>query len=172
MKSQTFRIRVRQFIFGLSILILIATAKFSAAGDPPIDYSAVQKSLPDKISLEGKVVYVDFWASWCLPCRKSFPWMQSMYDDYHSKGLEIVAVNVDIDHKSATKFLEENQVTFPVVFDSTGDLARLYGLEAMPTSFIYGRDGKLASQHLGFQEEGADDLEGVILELLTRKATK
>ena len=159
----------------LIILVLLALAVIAGsarAKDVPDSINTIQSILPDSISTNGKVVYVDFWASWCVPCRHSFPWMQTLYSKYHDTGLEIIAVNVDKDHKAAMDFITGAKITFPVVFDSTGILAEQYGLEAMPTSFIYGRDGRLKSQHLGFWQEKADSLDTAIAQLLNEKGAK
>lgn len=98
--------------------------------------------------------------------------MQHLYEKYQSSGLEIVAVGVDKDHSAALKFLEQNPVSFPVVFDSSGNLAELYELEAMPTSFIYDRKGILDSHHRGFHEEETDALDNLIYKLLKQEDSK
>lgn len=152
---------------GLVMLMLIATSVLARADDPPDSTDVIQAFLPDSLSLNDKVVYVDFWASWCVPCRHSLPLIQTWYDKYHERGLEVVAVNVDKDHAAALKFLENNQVSYPIVFDSTGALAKLYGLEVMPTSFVYGRDGRLESEKYGFRLEEADSLTAAIVRLLS-----
>lgn len=172
MKNSTFYSRTRQLFFVLALSFFIAVADIASAGEPLKTYAAVQELLADTVSLQGKVVYIDFWASWCHPCRQSFPWMQKIYDKYHSEGFEIIAVNVDKDHRSATKFLDENAVTFPIAFDSTGNLAKLYGLEAMPSSFVYDRQGHLVSQHLGFREEETRSLEQNIEKLLNKETSE
>ncbi len=153
-------------------ILIIALAMLTAgtiavqAKNAPDSIVAIQNILPDSTSLDGKVVYVDFWASWCLPCRHSFPWMQEMYNKYHRQGFEIVAVGVDKDHKAALKFLEDIKPGFPIVYDSTGEIAKQYGLEAMPTSFLYGRDGRLVMQNRGFRPEEADSLDAVLGHIL------
>lgn len=152
----------------LLIALIVSTAVTSQAGHAD-SLTVVQAALPDSISLDNKVVVVDFWASWCIPCRQSFPWMKQLYERHHDQGLEIVAVSVDKNHSSATDFLDKYNVAFPVVFDSTGDLAEKYDLEAMPTSFIYGRDGTLTSIHLGFRESEVDSLGHVIERLLAKE---
>jgi thiol-disulfide isomerase/thioredoxin len=124
------------------------------------------------LALAGNVVYVDFWASWCVPCRKSFPWMQAMLDRYKARGLRVVTVNLDTKSPAARKFVREMNTTLPVVFDSTGVFARMYGLQAMPTSFLYGRDGKLRERSEGFQDEHALALEATIQELLGEKGSQ
>lgn len=164
-------VKATRFLF-LILLILTVAAGVSHAKNPPDSIGAIKAVLPDSISLEGKVVYVDFWASWCVPCRHSFPWMQDLYEKYRQNGFEIVAVGVDKDHQSALKFLGEIHPAFTVVFDSTGDLAKRFGLDAMPTSFIYNRNGRLALQNRGFRQDEADSLDGVISRLLTKETSK
>jgi thiol-disulfide isomerase/thioredoxin len=163
--------RVARFLL-LVTLLLVVSASDSKAGDKAKPFDAIKAAIPDSISLDGKVVYVDFWASWCLPCRQSFPWMQEQYEKLHKNGLEIVAVSVDTDHKSAMKFLDENKVTFPVLFDSAATLAKLYDLKAMPTSFIYDRDGSLVSTHLGFVKQEADSVQMALSQLLDKGKSK
>ena len=99
----------------------------------------------------GKVVLVDFWASWCGPCRQSFPWMNEMQAKYQGDGLVIVAVNVDNDLAEANRFLTEFPAKFQVHFDADKTLAREYEVVAMPSSFLIGRDGKLVEKHMGFK---------------------
>ena len=117
-------------------------------------------------SHEGKVVYVDFWASWCVPCKGSFKWMNAMHGKYSEQGLVIIAVNVDSDQNAAARFLEEHPADFRLLYDPKAELATHYDLPAMPTSYVYGPDGKLHSTHVGFQEENAADLEQTIVSLL------
>jgi len=149
-----------------TLLILVAAVSPLHAIDAPDSIGELQRLLPDSTALEGKIVYVDFWASWCVPCRHSFPWMKELYDKYHPQGLEIVAIGVDKDHKAAMKFLDDIKPAFPVVFDSTGDIARQYGLETMPSSFIYGRDGRLRIKNRGFRPGETDSLDAVIGKML------
>ncbi len=171
MADYALHVRVARFFISAS-LILTAPATTIQAKNTADSISAIQTILPDSTSLDGKVVYVDFWASWCVPCRHSFPWMQGLYEKYHQKGFEIVAVGVDKDHKAALKFLEDIKPAFSVVFDSTGEIAKRYGLEAMPTSFVYGRDGRLVIQNRGFHQEEADSLDAIIGQLLNKGKTK
>jgi len=116
---------------------------------------------------KGKVVYLDFWASWCKPCLKSFPWMTAMKSAYAEQGLEIIAVNLDKDRKLAEKFLQKVNVNFQVAFDPDGDTATQYKLLGMPSSFLIGRDGKLYASHVGFREKDKPKIEAAIQQLLT-----
>ena len=124
----------------------------------------------DLSSHEGKVVYLDFWASWCAPCQQSFPWMIELQQRLAERGLVVVTVNVDRDRVKADRFLEKVRSELPVIYDPDGKLAAAYELEAMPSSFLYGRDGRLVSIHAGFHKDGIDAVEAEILELLEKES--
>ena len=100
---------------------------------------------------EGKVVLLDFWASWCGPCKQSFPWMNEMHSKYKDQGLVIVAVNLDNEPSAAEQFLLDQPAEFIVHFDEQKSLARQFEVEAMPSSFLIGRDGELIESKLGFK---------------------
>jgi thiol-disulfide isomerase/thioredoxin len=119
-------------------------------------------------SLRGRAVLVDFWASWCGPCRKSFPWMKTMQDKYGAKGLTIVAINVDKDREAADKFLSEFPTPFVVAYDPDGKVAEQFHVAAMPSSYVIDRDGKIAYAHRGFEPKKAPEMESHIVETLPR----
>ena len=98
----------------------------------------------------GKVVYLDFWASWCGPCRQSFPWMNELHDQLRDKGLHVLAINVDAKHSDAMRFLADTRASFQVAFDPAGVTPRAYGVRAMPTSFLIDRKGAIVATHPGF----------------------
>jgi len=126
----------------------------------------------DMVSLSGaagSVVYVDFWASWCGPCKQSFPWMNAMQDKYRLQGLQVIGVNVDAKSEDVNKFLAQNPARFTVAFDPKGATPAQYGVKGMPTSFLIGRDGKIISQHLGFKEADREKLEQEIKAALEAK---
>ncbi len=118
----------------------------------------------------GKVVYLDFWASWCGPCRESFPWMNHLQQRYQDQGLEVVAVNVDTERGAAQAFLHDYPARFGLIFDPQGDIAESYDLQGMPSSFLIGRDGVLAYKHLGFRKDDPAALEARIKQLLAQPA--
>ena len=99
---------------------------------------------------KGKVVYLDFWASWCTPCHLSFPWMNDIQQQYASEGLVIVAVDVDRDRAAADAFLAESRGALQIVYDPKGAIASRYNVRGMPTAVLIGRDGKVHSVHDGF----------------------
>ena len=101
----------------------------------------------------GKTVYLDFWASWCAPCKQSFPWMNEMQARYGGKGLRIVGVNVDQKPGAAQTFLRSTPAQFELAFDARGKVPRSYDVKAMPTSVLIGRDGRVLAVHSGFRAE-------------------
>ncbi len=116
----------------------------------------------------GKVVYVDFWASWCVPCRESFPWMSTMAEKYRKDGLVVVAVNLDKDRDQAKRFLDQYATSFPVAFDPAGRSAEAFKVQAMPSSFIISRSGTVLFAHQGFEPGKAPQLEAHIQEALSK----
>jgi len=116
---------------------------------------------------DGKVVLVDFWASWCGPCLESFPWMQQMSTRYGPSGLVVVAVNVDHDRPLAERFLRSQRSTFDIVFDPRGAVAESFRVEGMPSSYYIDRHGKVRFTHVGFHSGDAADFEREIALLLS-----
>jgi len=120
----------------------------------------------DLARYRGKVVLVDFWASWCTPCRHSFPWLNDMQAKYAKQGLVVIGVNVDREHADAERFLHEVPARFPIVYDPAGTLATTYDVPGMPTSFVFGPDGKLLGTHIGFKQSSRDEREAELQKLL------
>jgi peroxiredoxin len=109
--------------------------------------------------MKGKVVYVDFWASWCAPCKQSFPWMNEMQAKYGPRGLQIVGVTVDRKREDADKFLAATPAKFTVAYDTSGQVAGAYKPKGMPTSFLIGADGVVRAVHVGFKDSDRAELE-------------
>jgi len=131
--------------------------------------SAIASDAPLPLELsahKGKVVVLDFWASWCVPCRRSFPWMNEMQAKYHDDGLVIIGVNMDAEAVEAKSFLREYPAEFAIVYDSDGELARQYDVIAMPSSYLFDRDGNQVARHLGFKVKKQDEYEALIVETL------
>ena len=132
---------------------------------------AVPASGAEELNLslyEGKVVVVDFWASWCVPCRRSFPWMNEMLRKYGDDGLVIVGINVDADASEASQFLAETPAEFRIIYDPEGELARQYDVMAMPSSYLFDRSGRQVARHLGFKVKQQDEYEALLVETLNR----
>ena len=122
-------------------LFLSLASLTSIAGGKPLDLSAYK----------GQVVMVDFWASWCTPCRESFPWLNEMVAKKKAQGLVVLGVSVDENLKDAEKFLAANPAQFEIIYDPEGEYASYYDIPGMPTSLIFDRDGKLQHQHSAFK---------------------
>ncbi len=116
--------------------------------------------------LRGQIVYVDFWASWCGPCRRSFPWMSQMQKKYGSRGFAIVAINVDKKRSDAQRFLQQNAASFALVYDESGATPAAYGVKGMPSSYLIDARGNIAFIETGFFDERKDALEEKIKTLL------
>jgi thiol-disulfide isomerase/thioredoxin len=114
----------------------------------------------------GKVLWVDFWASWCTPCRRSFPWLNEMHTKYAARGLQIIAVNLDTERAAAERFLEETPAEFALRFDPSGTLAKEFDVQAMPSSYVLDAAGNVLSRHFGFKLASARDYEEAIVEAL------
>ncbi|MEJ6578559.1 MAG: redoxin family protein [Akkermansiaceae bacterium] len=108
---------------------------------------------------KGKVVLYDFWASWCLPCRKSFPEYTKLYQKYKGKGLVVVAVGTDKNPADSAKFLKGLKPMFPVVFDHSQKFVAKVRPSGMPTAYLVGKDGRVIHVHKGFDSKTIKDLE-------------
>lgn len=133
---------------------------------PPFTLRTVDGKAVNLSDFHGKVVYLDFWASWCGPCRHTLPWMNTLQEKYAKRGLTVLAVNVDREQKDAARALAEFTPSYPVVFDPEGSVASAYELPTMPTSFVIGRDGRVVSVHSGFREGDEYQVEAELQGLL------
>ena len=148
-------------IFSL-MLVLVSTFNYAQASS--------LKELENTLTKhEGKVIYVDFWASWCIPCKRSFPWMNEMTQKHSPEHFKVVTINLDVDIEDALDFLNKYPATFDVIYDPKADIAKKFELKGMPSSFIINKAGKIVSAHTGFTEEKKKQYEQEIEQLL--KAT-
>lgn len=164
-KHALLKIAAFTLIFNFTEIANAETAYGQAA-----DFDLQGKSASIKLSsYKGKLVYLDFWASWCGPCKQSFPWMNAMQDKYQAQGFEVIAVNLDANNEDAQKFLVTTPAKFTVAFDSKGQTPRQYGVKGMPTSYLINSDGKVIYQHMGFNAADREKLEQKIQSLLEVK---
>ena len=115
---------------------------------------------------KGRVVLLDFWASWCVPCRVSFPAVDALYKELGPRGFAAVAINVDEQRKNADSFLGLRPHTMPVVFDPKGRAAEAYALAAMPSALILDRTGRVRFRHMGYTEQTIGQYRTEVLQLL------
>lgn len=118
---------------------------------------------------KGKVVLVDFWASWCPPCKSSFPAVDSLYREFKPQGFEVIAVNLDERRRDAEDFLAGRPHLMQVAFDPEGKSPRAFGLWGMPSSFLVGRDGRVRFVHVGYSGKVLDSYRREIEQLLAEK---
>ena len=140
----------------IALLALLMLSSPAASADEALDIA----------QYDGKVVVLDFWASWCVPCRRSFPWWNTMHAKYADEGLIIIGVNLDNDLQDAAKFLDEYSADFKIHYDKDKVLAKQYGVQAMPSTYILGRDGELVARHFGFKVKQQEEYEAVLIDAL------
>lgn len=139
------------------------------AGDKAPDFSAPSLDGKGNVSLaqyRGKVVYLDFWASWCAPCLKAIPEIEAMRKELAGKNFQVVAVNLDQQTKKALRFLEKHPVGYPSASDPKGRLPKQFGVDTMPTSYLIDGDGVIRHVHRGFQRGDGAKLRAEIEKLL------
>lgn len=124
----------------------------------------------DLAAYEGKVVYLDFWASWCTPCRRSFPWLDGLFREYSGRDLVVIGVNVDQDHDLAERFLNGTPASFPIIYDPRGEIASRFKVMGMPSAVLLDRTGRVRFQHVGFSEKQESEYEAHVQSLLAEPA--
>ena len=139
-------------------LVLGCFALTATAADPAQEL--------DLARYRGKVVLIDFWASWCEPCRHSFPWLNAMHARYADRGLVVIGVNVDRDRADADRFLHNVPAAFQIVYDPSGALAARYDLPGMPVSYVIGPNGDVVARHIGFRSDLRAERETEVQQLL------
>jgi len=143
----------------LSLLLMTLSSNLVAA--PELDIRG--KDAAVKLSqFKNKLIYLDFWATWCSPCRYSFPWMEKMQQKYRDAGLTVVAISIDGKREVIDRFLQDNKVSFTVLQDNHMHSANAYGVDAMPSSFLIGENGEILYHHRGFNNASKEILENKI----------
>ena len=129
----------------------------------PLLQEGADLSLAD---FKGKLVYLDFWASWCKPCLTSFPKLEALQNKYKGQGLEIIAINLDQKNHKALEFIAKNPVSYTLLYDESTSVAQAYNVQAMPSSYFIDRKGTVRLIHRGFRTGDEKQIEKAILALL------
>jgi cytochrome c biogenesis protein CcmG/thiol:disulfide interchange protein DsbE len=163
-------------VTGRPTLPLLVSAALTFCGEPvhasqsrPVSNIELQTGDGAKVRLTdfvGHVVLVDFWASWCVPCRKSFPAIDTLYRRYHSRGLDVLAVNMDERRRDADAFLSTHSHVMPIFFDARGDALKGFALAGVPSSLIIDRRGHIRFTHAGYSDKIVEEYRPEIEALL------
>lgn len=156
----------------LCAILLVASAALPvhAEENPPAPSCALKQMDTDEPfdlhRFRGKVLYVDFWASWCGPCVKSFPFLNALDREFRGRGLEVVGINLDEHPQDAVTFLAGHPAGFRIAVDPDKSCPRDFGVQGMPTSYLVDRQGAIRFVHLGFRPGEADRLRSQVERLL------
>ena len=149
----------------LTLFILVFSTTAYARKAPDFNLPGNEKVI--KLSdYKNQVVYVDFWASWCVPCRASFPFMNQMQEKYADQGLKIIAINLDEYKKNALRFLKIIPADFTIAYDPEGNISQAYKLSAVPSIYLIDKAGNIFYTHQGFKPKDFDELENIIRQAL------
>lgn len=155
----------------LFLLCFLANSAFGAVmkGNPPPSFTLPTLESGQMVSssqFHGKVVLIDLWASWCIPCRTSFPIYEKIYKKYHDQGFELIAINVDRNKEAANRFLTSFPVSFKVLYDQKGVVVDEFDPFTMPTSYLVDRHNVVVKIIQGFRKSEEEELVKVIESLL------
>ena len=135
---------------------------------PEFDIASIYEDQPNISlkNLEGKTLFIDFWASWCAPCITSLPLYNEIYHKYQDQGLEVIAVNVDNPIEDGLDFLLDTPLDFLIPQDPEGDVSEMFGVIGMPSSYLVSPDGNVRLVHMGFRNGDIDSIEEEIQKVL------
>ena len=160
-------------VFGaLAVLLAPAVGRAADEGEPAPAFAARSLNGDGTVSLgsyRGKVVYLDFWASWCAPCQAALPALEELRKEFPADQFAVIAVNVDQDPEKALRLLEKHKIGYPSASDPEGKLPDAFGLKTMPTSYLIDRQGVVRLVHPGFR---TSDVEGLRKQIRTLVETK
>lgn len=165
--------RIFPSMFAAALIGAVPSGYAAEPGQPVPDCDL--KSLDGKSSVDlnqfkGRVLYVDFWASWCPPCARSFPFMNEIKQQFGAKGLQVLAINVDENTADAKAFLAKHAAHFDIAADSTGQCPQRFGVQAMPSSYLVDDKGVIRQVHVGFRAGEAAQLRATVEQLLNEQS--
>ena len=164
--SRLFFSRASVSRLALCLLFVLPAAQLSAEPAANFTLKSNQGKNIRLSELRGEVVLINFWASWCGPCRQEMPELETLYQKYQRLGFTVLGVNVEEDSAAADKIIRESGVNFPVLYDNRNEVSKLYDVRAMPTTIIVGRDGDMKAKYLAYKPGYEDKYEAHIRKLL------
>ncbi|MGH0033529.1 MAG: TlpA family protein disulfide reductase [Myxococcota bacterium] len=168
-KRNRTRIAARAALAALWLTTLAPAAWSLGPGEKAPEFTAPRLDRGGQVQLSdyrGKVVYLDFWASWCGPCLVSLPLLEEMRRDFPADEFQIVAVNLDTETAKAKRFLAKTRVGYPSATDPNGSIPERFGLETMPTSYLIDRSGVVRYVHAGFKKTDIEEIRGRVRDLV------
>ena len=163
---------MRNLLLLLFLLVFYTSAKAIEVNEQAISCPAtlgMEKKPLDLQQYRGKVFYLDFWATWCPPCKKSMPFLNALRNELKDQGFEIIAISVDEDSDAAWKFLKQYPVDYVIAMDPSGLCPEQYDVKAMPSAYFIDKKGIIRFIHLGFRERDEKEIRQRVLELLAEK---
>ena len=164
-------LKSRALTFGLSCALSLTASAATIAPGAAAPAFQLHSSASTELSLsdlKGQVVLINFWASWCGPCRQEMPLLESIYKKYSKMGFTLLGVNVEPDSQAANDWLKQTPVSFPILYDRDSKVSKLYDVSGMPSTVIIDRTGKLRTLHRGYkpgdENEYLDSIRSLIRE--------
>jgi thiol-disulfide isomerase/thioredoxin len=163
--------RVASLLVVAALVVLAPgwTAGASSTHTPDVVLQQADGTPVPLAAYEGKVLLIDFWASWCIPCKTSFPALDAIFREYKARGLEVLAVNLDEQRRQADAFLSAHPHQIPVLFDPKGAAPLAFGVKGMPTSFLIDKTGTIRFTHMGYSGNVDARYRQEIAQLLSEK---
>ncbi len=168
MNTLTLHFKQAAYALGLAALLAVSSAGADTGKGAAPDFT-LKSSSGENLRLSeyrGEVVMINFWASWCAPCRQEMPLLDALYNQYQPMGFTILGVNVEEDSSKAKKLLGEIPVNFPILFDNKSDVSKLYNVVAMPSTVLVDRNGNMRYLHQGYKPGYEDAYQQQIRELI------
>jgi peroxiredoxin len=159
---------MKHLLLVMSVMLFVTHAGAAVKTGPAPDFTLKSRDGSNiKLSeLRGQVVMINFWASWCGPCRQEMPLLDQLYQRYQPMGFTLLGVNVEEDSTAADKVLKQIPVSFPVLFDSENSVSESYQVRAMPSTFLIDRNGNVRYLHKGYQPGYEEEYQQQIRELV------
>lgn len=159
-------IRKVAILFSVMLASAVAAAAPVSGAAPTFQLQSLSGEQVSLAELKGQVVMINFWATWCAPCRQEMPHLEALYQRYSPLGFTLLGVNVEDDPKGAEAWLAETPVSFPILFDSENRVTKLYDVVAMPSTVLVDRAGNMRFVHHGYKPGYENDYQNQIRALI------